>query len=731
MTAAAAAVSEPTRISPLQLRPRLKPHVDSFRHLYRGEVWYVFHDRAVDRFYRVSGPGADLIGALDGRRTLGEICGDLQARRENAELDMQQAGEFIVQLNALGLLRTGIAPSAQAIERKLDAVRRRKMLAGIKSPLAIRIPLFDPTWLLDRLAPLGDVLFSRAAAAVWCAVVLTGLAVGVMHWGDLAVDFSDRLLTIANLGLVGAVYPLVKVLHELAHGMALRRYGAEVRRMGLILVAFMPMPYVDASASVVLRSKRARMLVAGAGILIELFIAALAMLGWALSSEGTFHILCYNTLLITGLSTLLFNGNPLQRYDGYYLLCDVVEMPSLGMRSTQYIGYLMRRHIMRDGRARAPAASTSEKRWFVTYGVLSIMYRTWLVLSIGLFVAHKYPLIGWAMALWSLIGMLWGPVAGLGKLMAGRFNVRRGPALLRIATAAGAVALLLFALPVPLRFVADGVTWLPDEANVRARSGGEIADVLVRPGEKVAAGQPVVQLVSDEAQSRLVETRAELDELAAQHVQQAGRGRVVDAGKVEDRIATVRERLAEAQQDVADLLVRSPAAGTILFDDYDGLPGRFLAKGQAPAVIWNGDAVVIRVLVPLEEIGRMRGRVSGVQIRPGYDSDTTLPGHIVRIVPSATDSLPSSVLSVEGGGHIAVVGAGRDPHSPDALLDVVQTAPVKLAAPMFEVDVACDARLPFPFLNGRAMVRFDLGNEPIGFRVARWVRLTFLRDLHA
>jgi putative peptide zinc metalloprotease protein len=720
-----------TTVSPMQLRPRLKPHVDFHRHLYRNEVWYVFHDRAVDRFYRVSCCGADLIGALDGSRSMSEIVEDFRSRAATDLFETTHAAEFVLQLNALGLLRTGIAPSAAAIESKHDAIRRRRILAGLKSPLAVRVPLFDPTWLLNRLAPLGRFLFSRTAGAVWGAVVLAGLTAGVMHWGEMAGDFSDRLLSAANLGTVGLIYPAVKILHELAHGMALRRYGAEVRRMGVMFVAFMPMPYVDASASVVLRDKYQRMMVAGAGIVTELFIAALAMMGWAFSEAGTFHNVCYNTLLITGLSTLLFNGNPLQRYDGYYLLCDLAEIPSLGMRATQYTNFLMRRWILADAAARAPSATASEKRWFLTYGILSAAYRTWLVVAIGLFVARTYPVIGGGLALWAIGGLLAGPASGLAKLARGRGTARRGAAFLRAGGLCAALGLGLFWLPLPLRLAADGVVWLPDEANVRARTGGEIAAVLLPPGARVAAGQSVLRLDNRETETALIRARAELDELEAEHTSEAGRLRLVAAGKVDDKLVAAHQRLAEAERDVANLVVTAPLAGTLLYEDYSGLLGRYLPKGQAPAAVWNGDAVLVRVLVPLEEIDRLRNRAGAVEIRPGYDTTSVLPGHIARIVPSATDWLPSMVLAWEGGGSLAVMAPGRDTRPADDQLDVVPNSPARLAVPMFEIDVQCDEPLPVAFLNGRARVRFLLGTEPPGFRIIRWIRLTFLKELHA
>jgi len=478
-----------------------------------------------------------------------------------------------------------------------------------------------------------------------------------------------------------------------------------------------------------LRDKYQRMVVAGAGIMVELFVAALAMIGWVYSQPGTFHVLCYNIFLVTGLSTLLMNGNPLQRYDGYYLLCDLIEIPSLGMRSSQYVSYLFRRYAMGDVNARRPSVTVRERNWFIGYGIASSFYRIFLVLSISFFVAQSYPLIGSGLALWSLSGYLWGPIGGLFKIMAGdQKNMPRKQALSRI----GMIVLGIFAvlaLPLPHYQIADGVVWLPDESNVRAQTSGDIVSMLVRPGEQVAAGDPVIVLENREAQARLVRARAEVNELEAMRTSQVGSGRVVAANKADDRIVAARQRLIELEKDTANLVVRSPATGTILFEDYNALSGRFLAKGQAPAAIWRGETV-IRVLVPSEDIDRLRNQVRDVEIRPGYDAHTVMAGKVVRLVPSPVDHPPSLILSAEGGGTLAVTGAGREGQSKDNSVDIVSSTGATLAVPMFEVDVQTLVPLPTTFLNGRASVRFDLGFEPTGLRILRWVRVTFLKELH-
>jgi putative peptide zinc metalloprotease protein len=717
--------------SVLHIRPRLKPHVDTYRHIYRGVVWYLFHDRALDRFYRISGPGADIVGALDGKRSLGEIYEDWRARRPSEDVESHHVSDFIVQMNALGLLRAGSVPNTEDVQNKRSVMARRKFWASLKSPLSLRIPLFDPTQLLDALAPLGRLIFSRFGAALWIAMVLMGIVIGALHFGQLRADFSDRLISLENLAVVGLIYPLIKVLHETGHGLALRRFGAEVHRIGILFIAFVPVPYVDASHSILLPSKYQRMAVAGAGILTELFIASLAMLGWVASEPSLFHTACYNILLISGLSTLLFNGNPLQRYDGYYLLCDFAEIPSLGMRATQYITYLFRKTMLADERIRAPAVTASERRWFLIYGPLSAVYRTWLVFSIAFFVARSYPLLGGGLALWSTVGALSGPVVGLYRMARLPPSPTRNKAWKRLGILIGSIVVLLALIPLPLRLVEPGVVWLPEEANIRPHVSGEVKELHVAPGQHVDAGQPIFTLDDAEVRARLSKSDGELAEMDAERTRLAASD-IVGAGKEQDRIVAARASRKEAMADSDSLVVRSPAAGIVIFKDYGDLPGRYVAKGQAPAVVWNGDKVVIRTMVKPDDIDLVRNRSRGIGIRTDYDQGTVLPGHVLRIVPTATDRLPSAVLSVDGGGPFAVTADPRDEqHQPDESLDLVSQNGLHVAGSLFEVDVQCDAPMPAGFLNGLAHVRFELGWEPVIFRLVRGLRVVFLRFSNA
>ncbi len=705
-------------VRPGQLR--LKPQVDMYRHVYQGQTWYVFHDRAAHRYYRVSGEGAELLGALDGRRGLEEVMTARQARDGEAASDPQDVLKFMQHLHALDLLRTETVPDIARLDARRAAMKRRLWIGALRTPLSLKLKLLDPTRMLSLLMPWFGWIFSPAGMLLWLAVVATGAVIGAMHWGELTADVSDRLLSTENLLLAGAVYPLVKVLHELGHGLALRRLGAEVREIGILFAAFIPVPYVDASASAVLERRRDRMMVGAAGILVEMFLGAIALMIWSQAESGVLRAICYNVVMISGFSTLLFNGNPLQRYDGYYILTDLLGMPGLGMRSAQYLGGLFRRHLMGDAAAAVPVTTPAERWWFALYAPASFIYRLSLMLVISFYVAERYPGFGLILAVWSVIGYFAAPVGGLIAFVRKSEAVTRQRGLIGLGALTGAVAVLLFAVPAPRAVIAQGVVMMPDDAGVRPQVNGVVAGLLATPGGPVTQGQPLARLDDPEVDAKVRRGVARLAELRAQltEAQATEPGR---AGPIHEMLVQAQHEQQEAERDQAALVVRSPAAGTFLVPQSGDLPGRYMPRGQAFATIWDPGRAVIRAVTPLSDIALLRTALRettpGVTVRPGWDVMQSLPADVLRLVPEATDLLPSGVLAIEGGGPFAAQ------HDRDGQ--------ARMAEPGFEIQLRTHDPLPETFLNGRMHVRFALPPEPLGLQLWRSVRLVFLRRLHA
>jgi putative peptide zinc metalloprotease protein len=363
------------------------------------------------------------------------------------------------------------------------------------TPLALRFPLLDPDRFLQRTLAWVEPLFGWIGALVWIAVVATGAVLAASHWTDLTADISDRVLDPANLVLLWFVYPVVKTLHELGHAYVTRRWGGEVHEVGIMLLVLSPVPYVDASSSWAFKDKYRRMAVGAAGIAVELFLGALALFTWLAVEPGAVRAIAYNVMLICGVSTLLFNGNPLLRFDGYYVLSDAIEIPNLGQRANQYIGYLFQRHVLKAAEAESPAHTTGERWWMAIYGVASFVYRVFITFVIVLFIAGKFFLIGILLAIWAVATQVAMPVFKSIAFLTASPGLRRqrSRALWSSAGLALAAVLLLFVVPVPSWTRTEGVIWVPEEAQVRAGVEGFIEKILVPVDGEVRKGEALVQ----------------------------------------------------------------------------------------------------------------------------------------------------------------------------------------------------------------------------------------------
>ncbi len=337
-----------TLLSPLWyrvagLRPRLKPHLRLHRHHYRGQLWFVLHDPGSGRSHRFT-PGARLVlNGMDGQHSIAQLWDAAQRRLGEGAPTQDELIGLLGQLHHADLMQCDVTPDAAELFQRGRDQSRAKARQSFANPIALKIPLFDPHRLIDALLPLLRPLWNRWGALLWLAIVATGGTLAAMHAEELAADVSDRVLAVDNLVLLGLLFPLVKLLHELGHGIATRMRGGEVHEIGVMLLVLMPVPYVDASSASTFRSRWHRALVGFAGMGVELLLASLAMGVWLLVEPGLLRALAFNTLLVAGVSTLVFNGNPLLRYDGYYILADLLEMPNLAQRANRYVGHLVER----------------------------------------------------------------------------------------------------------------------------------------------------------------------------------------------------------------------------------------------------------------------------------------------------------------------------------------------------------------------------------------------------
>ncbi len=358
-----------------QLRPLLHTHIDVHRHRYRGTTWYVLHDHATGRVHRFTPAAYLLIGQMNGERTLDEIWKSATIQLEENAPSQDEAMQLLSQLHSSDLMQADGAPETSELLERLSRRRWAQLGKTIKNPLAISISLWDPdrmlTWMVSRLR----FLSAGFIALLWLAVVLPAMVLFILHWQEWSENLPERVLAAENILLLFIVFPLVKFLHELGHGLAVKAYGGAVHDAGVMLLIFMPVPYIDASASVSFRSKYRRALVGAGGMLVEMLIAALAVYVWLAAESGIVRAAALDVILVAGLSTLVVNGNPLLQFDGYFILTDLLEIPNLGGRSNRFWAMMVERRLFGVKPARANSILPSERSWMVAYAPLAYVYR--------------------------------------------------------------------------------------------------------------------------------------------------------------------------------------------------------------------------------------------------------------------------------------------------------------------------------------------------------------------
>ncbi|HEX4997068.1 MAG TPA: hypothetical protein VFY29_02515 [Terriglobia bacterium] len=694
------------------LKPRLRSHAHIHRHQYRGETWHVLQELSMERFFRFSPAAYGVIGLMDGQKTVEQIWNAACEQPGDAPTQDEMI-EILSQLYRADVLQCDVSPDAAEILSRHQEQKRKRWQNQLMSVFSWRFPLIDPERFLRFMLPVVRPLFGWFGALLWLAVVIPAAILFASHWTDLTEGILDRVLVPKNLLALWAIFPVIKIFHEFGHAFAAKSYGGEVHDMGIMMLVVAPVPYVDASSASAFREKWRRVIVGAAGMLVELFLASLALFVWLNAEPGVVRSMAYNAIFIASVSTVLFNGNPLLRYDGYYILGDLIEIPNLRSRATTYLLYLCERYLFGSKDAQQPHATVSERIWFVLFGVLSFVYRTFVVVAILMFVAQQLFHVGALLALAAAgVWLVFPPLKGIYFLMTNpRVRSVRPRALTVTALFVGIVVAVIGFVPVPYRTSAEGVIWIPEEAIVRAGTEGFVDRILVETGSRVDPGTTLLTLTNPPLNTREVIAAAAVTEAEARRVQYLFTD-PVKANLAKDEVDHARERLGRTRSEMADLAVRSNVAGTFIVPIPEDLPARFVRKGELIGYVVEPEQVTVRAVVSPTLIDLVRNQTHDVDVRLADDLDRVIPAVIKRFVPGASEQLPARQLGTVGGGKIAM-----DPSDRQGL-----TALQKV----FQIDLEIPSQSGPLKLGERAYVRFDHGWAPLAVQWYFQIRQIFL-----
>lgn len=553
---------------PFEARRDLSAH--EVRH---GDQWYwVLKDPLRNELFRLRADQYALHQLLDGRRSLEEIRGALVGQFRDLTVSLAQLQELVVDLFRKGLVWSTRPGQAAPLGRTQRAGRRRRLLGALQSPLFIRLPGWDPGRMLDRVYP-------RIRGAFHPAVLLAGIGLIAAVWCFVIVRFDEfrqrapALHEIFQGGSLLAIWCAVaaaKALHELGHAFACRRHGGECHEIGLALMMFSPSMYCDVSDAGRLPSRSARLAVGAAGMYVELVLSALAFCLWWNTRDGLLNHLGWAVFLVTNVSVVAFNLNPLLRLDGYYILCDWLGVPNLRQKADRLFGRWLGRVALGLTIPEDPLLPQSRRWLLVAYAAGSALFRLQLVALISLILYRVLKPYGMQSA-----GLLLGvSVVAMSVFSGARSSVRawreyrhrsgrtRRPRITLALATAGLVAALV--VPFPVVVTAPLVVEPVDSQQVYVTTPGRLAAIRVRPGQRVRRGEPLVELTNRELADdfRELETSLEVQQVALAVYQATG-----DAAR-RTAAAEIRDALIEEVQDRRDGLARltipAPCDGVVI-----------------------------------------------------------------------------------------------------------------------------------------------------------------------
>lgn len=689
----------------VDLRPKLRTTAQVSRVYYRGERWYVVRDPAGNQFHRLSDAAYRFVGLLDGTRTIGEAWELVGGQLADDAPTQPEVIQILSQLYAANLIETNVTPDAQVLLRRHKKQMQQKMKQRLMNVLFPRVPLWDPDRFLKRWMPAVGPLISWWGAVVWLVVVGLAVAMLVPEWQRLKTGAANAIAP-GNWIFLWVTFVALKFIHELGHAFACRRFGGECHEMGIMLLVLIPTPYVDASSAWSFPNKWHRIFVGAGGMVVELFIAALLAFIWLNTAPDTLlGQLSYNAMLIASFSTVIFNANPLLRYDGYYMLSDWLEIPNLQMKSREYFFGLFKRHIFRV-KSQQPLPSPGQRAWLFVYHILSSVYRVFIGFAIMLMVLYSLPepakIVGLFMFAGAFITFLVVPVFKLLKylLIEPELHRKRGRAWAFVLAVSAVAVVLLGMIRFPVHVRAEGPVQPASRAYLYVQTPGFVEEVLARDGQQVEKGQAILRMTNDQLERDLDQAAARIRQLELQRQKAAVEDPALRA-IIEDEIATRRRELDELQRRQDELTIRAPMAGRLVAPDLRSLRGRFLDRDeQSLGMVAGGEGLVVYATLEQRESSLVSGATDPkTEVRLVGRSDVVLRAARIELDPAGRRQVRDPMVTYAGGG-----GLQADPSDRSGRTTIGQHFELRVTLP--EADFV-------PVAGQRAVVRVTLDSKPL------------------
>src|SRR5919204_3511840 len=406
-----------------RLRILLRPDLNIEAHKYEGRTFYVVKDPVSLRYYRLKDNEHFLLQFMDGKQTLEDAQKAYEKQYRPDRLRLEDLEGFAQQLLTAGLAQNDSPRAGKQLFDRRKKRRRSEWMQALTNILYIKIPVFDPEKLLGRMLRYLSWIFSAWFFALSVGVMLAAVLLVATHFETFRQKLPNyhEFFSFKTVAWLWLALGVVKVIHEFGHGLSCKVFGGEVHEMGALFLVFSPALYCNVSDAWTLPNKWHRIIISAAGIYVELIIAAIAtFVWWNTPSQPFVNNMALSLMVVCSVSTVVFNANPLMRYDGYYVLADWLEIPNLRDRSNRFLQRIVMEHCLGIEVQPEPYMELWRRILFVTYAVVSYIYRWVITFSILWFMSqflkpYKLGVVSGMLACAAAGSMVGWPLYRLGK----------------------------------------------------------------------------------------------------------------------------------------------------------------------------------------------------------------------------------------------------------------------------------------------------------------------------
>jgi putative peptide zinc metalloprotease protein len=583
---------------------RVRSDLTAKRQKYHGRSYWVVKEPVGLNYFRFQDEEYAILNMINGYRSLDEIKEKFEEEFPPQKITLEELQQFLGMLHRSGLIVAAVPGQGRQLRERRDERRRKEILGAMTNVLCIRFKGIDPERILTWLYPKVKWFFSTFVFACCMLLSLSALSLVLIEFDEFRLKlpgFRD-FFSPTNAVFLAITLGITKVLHEFGHGLTCKHFGGECHEMGIMILVLTPCLYCNVSDSWMLPSKWHRAAIGAAGIYVEVTLAAMSTFIWWFTEPGLLHYLCLNIMFISSVSTILFNANPLLRYDGYYILSDLVEIPNLRQKATSILGRKMGQWFLGLEPTEDPFLPERNQAFFALYTVAAVMYR-WFIMASILFFLYKVfepyglKILGQGIAAMAIYGLVFQPLHKLYKFFSvpGRIHKVKKPRMYATLAGLGAIVAAFVYVPLPHSVFCPLEIQVRDAANVYVTVPGTLEEIKFQPGHVVAKGAELAKLDSVELEQEIAREESSLSlcriKLASLKRQShSDPGSATRIPQYEKACEAIEAKLHEKKKDKDRLTLRAPEAGTVM-------PPPWHDSGEAPGGQlsgWSGTPLMKR-----------------------------------------------------------------------------------------------------------------------------------------